>query len=330
MVTGYERTASDSERDFLWMGRYPRHFAMLSHREPLVVTAPAKLNLFLEVFGKRPDGYHELATLMVTISLCDTLAVGPAPPETFTLTCNRPGLSLGPDNLICRAATLLRARTGCTAGANLHLTKRIPWAAGLAGGSSDAASTLLALNQFWGLDVPLATLQTWAGALGSDVAFFFQPPAAWCTGRGEIVTPVALGGPLWFVLVCPEVGLSTPLVFRHVTVPTTPVDGSAIRTALAAGDVESLGRCLHNRLQAPAEQLSAEVATWARVLAEVGGAGRLMSGSGSSLFVLGRDAADADRIARQVRARSATAGPADTPLVGQVMVVASGAVGDRA
>jgi 4-diphosphocytidyl-2-C-methyl-D-erythritol kinase len=130
------------------------------------------------------------------------------------------------------------------------------------------------------------------------VPFFFATPAAWCTGRGEKVAKAPLGRPLDLVLVAPPVGLSTAEVYRHVTVPQTAEDGGAVLRALAAGDVEEVGRRLHNRLQAPAERLCPEVAALRHRLEELRPAGVLMSGSGSSLFALCRDPGEAQRVGR--------------------------------
>src|SRR5205807_2677341 len=140
---------------------------------------------------KRPDGYHEIATLMVAIRLMDTLVFKEEP--DLRLGCNRPDLSTGPDNLVLRAARLLQKRTACTRGAHIRLVKRIPMAAGLAGGSTDAAATLWGLSRLWKLDLAREELMHLGAELGSDVPFFFGSSAAWCTGRGEIVTPVPLG-----------------------------------------------------------------------------------------------------------------------------------------
>src|SRR5688572_10812957 len=119
--------------------------------ESVRVLAPAKVNLFLEVLGKRADGYHEIATLLVAIDLADDLGFAPAADGTLSLTCDDPGLPTGADNLVLKAALRLRDETGCTAGARIRLAKRIPTAAGLGGGSSDAAATLVGLNELWKL-----------------------------------------------------------------------------------------------------------------------------------------------------------------------------------
>src|SRR5262249_12944495 len=150
-----------------------------------------------------------------------------------------------------------------------------------------------------GSDADLARL---GAELGSDVSFFFASTgAAWCTGRGEIITPLRLGRPLDLVLVCPPAGLSTASVFRALTLPGMPLDGAAVRRAAETGDVIELGACLHNRLQEPAETLCPAIGLLRRRLAGLGPAGVLMGGSGSTVFALARDADDALRIARAVR-----------------------------
>jgi 4-diphosphocytidyl-2-C-methyl-D-erythritol kinase len=273
---------------------------MLSERfaDAVVVWAPAKVNLFLEVLARRADGYHEITTLMVAVSLYDTLEFKEEATGDVRLHCDQPNLSTGPDNLVCRAAELLRRRTGCTRGARVRLTKRIPLAAGLAGGSSDAAATLAGLNQLWGLGLGREELAGLGAELGSDVPFFFSTPAAWCTGRGERVEPLTPGGPLWFVLACPPAGLSTAEVYRNVTVPERPLPGTEVRAAVAAGDAEEAGRRLHNRLQPAAERLCGAVARLRERFTALGPAGVLMSGSGSTVFALGRDQSEALRVAR--------------------------------
>jgi 4-diphosphocytidyl-2-C-methyl-D-erythritol kinase len=267
----------------------------------VVVWAPAKVNLHLEILAKRPDGYHALETLMVAVSLCDTLVYQDDPSGQIALKCNREELPTGPANLVVRAAELLRETTGCRHGARIRLVKRIPVAAGLAGGSTDAAATLAGLNLLWGLGLSDEELVECSAKLGSDVAFFFHTPAAWCTGRGEVVTPAVLGKKLWFVLFCPAFGLATSQVYRKVQVPAVPQSGDVIRKALAVGDVVNVGRLLHNRLQEAATMVRPELADLQRQLELLDPAGARMSGSGSTLFALGRDRKDAVRIAHELR-----------------------------
>lgn len=195
-----------------------------------------------------------------------------------------------------KAAIRFREETGCTAGALIRLAKRVPWAAGLGGGSSDAAAALVGLNELWKLGLAPADLARIGAGIGSDVPFFLNGPAAWCTGRGEVAEPVTIGRPLDLVLVKPPDGLATADVYRKVRVPAAPVDGAAARAALAAGDVEALGRALFNRLQEPAMELSPAVADWHRRLRATGAPWALMSGSGTCLFGLCRSAAEAGRV----------------------------------
>jgi 4-diphosphocytidyl-2-C-methyl-D-erythritol kinase len=288
--------------------------------EFLRVAAPAKVNLFLEVLARRPDGYHAIETLMVAISLYDTLDLAAA--ETLTLVCDRPDLSVGPDNLVLRAARLLQEQTGCTAGARMVLSKRIPIAAGLAGGSANAAAALVGLNELWQLRLPAEALAALAGRLGSDVPFFLGRPAAWCTGRGEIITPETPGQPLHLVVAAPPQGLSTAEVYRGVEVPAEPVSGEAIRAALRAGDNVQVGRLLHNRLQASAERISVAVTELCRLLERLDVLGARMSGSGSSVFGVCRDRRDALRVASQLSAQLA-AGAAHSLEQTRVIVVQS-------
>lgn len=271
---------------------------LIRHDTGVRVLTPAKVNLFLEVLRRRADGYHELATLMIAVSLYDTLEFREDPTGAVRLACDLPSLSTGPDNLVCRAVELARRHSGVSRGVSIRLWKRIPLAAGLAGGSSDAAATLAGLNRLWQLGWDRAELARLGAELGSDVPFFFATPVAWCTGRGEVVEPLPLGRPLDFVLACPPVGLSTAEVFRGVEVPIEPVDGSRIRQAVREGAVEEVGRLLHNRLQEAAERLCPAVADLRGRMAALGPAGQLMSGSGSTVFALCRDAGEASRIAR--------------------------------
>jgi 4-diphosphocytidyl-2-C-methyl-D-erythritol kinase len=279
----------------------PDPMRLFEQRQGVVVWAPAKVNLFLEVLGKRPDGYHAIATLLLAIRRYDTLRIREDASGSIQLQCNRSDLSTGPDNLIVRAARLLQERTGCSRGCQIRLTKRIPLAAGLAGGSSDAAATLVGLNRLWKLGLGTSELARLAAELGSDVPFFLHPPAAWCTGRGEIVTPVPMPRPLDLVLLCPNFGSSTAAVYAQVRPPDQPLDGAALLAAVRTGDVEEIGRRLHNRLQPAAETIAPKLAEYFQRLRSLGPTGALMSGSGSSLFAVCRDRRDAERIAQELR-----------------------------
>lgn len=259
----------------------------------VVVAAPAKLNLFLEIVGKRPDGYHDLESLMVAVDLFDTLELRATDSGEIALRCDPPTLSTGPDNLVYKAALALRTYANrANLGADIRLTKRIPSQAGLGGGSSDCAATLSGLNYIWKLGLTREELVAIAASIGSDVAFFLTLPAAWCTGRGEVVTPEPRAGRFHFVLVCPPVGLGTAGVYKRLVVPSKPVAGDNVRRAFRAGDAERLSEALFNRLEEPAFALEPLVG---RIRHRLWGG--LMSGSGSTVFAVCPDRRHANMVA---------------------------------
>ena len=183
---------------------------------PVCVSAPAKINLHLEVLGLRGDGFHELAMVMQSIDLADQLDCENAADASLTLSCDQPELSCGEDNLILRAARLLRERSGFNElGARMHLHKRIPIGAGLAGGSSDGAAALVALNTLWGLGLSVAQLETLSAELGSDMPFCIAGGTQLCFGRGERLEALpAASAPMGVVLVKdPSISVSTPWAY---------------------------------------------------------------------------------------------------------------------
>lgn len=198
--------------------------------EELVLPAPAKLNLFLHVTGRRPDGYHLLQTVFQLLDYGDELRLRAGP--ELTLTCNHAELA-GPDNLVLRAARVLQARAGISRGAAIHLHKRLPAGAGLGGGSSDAASTLLALNRLWDLNLPLQELAALGLQLGADVPVFVMGRSAWAEGVGERLLPLALPR-RWFTVVTPSCHVATREIFSHreltrntpaIKIPAFPILG---------------------------------------------------------------------------------------------------------
>jgi len=299
--------------------------------QPLLVHTPAKLNLFLEVLGKRHDGFHELETLMMTVSLYDTLVFTEEASEEVRLHCHdamfsgprhsSAGSALrqnategttgcrdvpdGRDNLAVRAAELLRSKTGCRRGILIDLYKRIPVAAGLAGGSSDAAAVLFALNRVWQLDLSRSELQQIASEIGSDVSFFLNPQsAAICRGRGEIIEPLSLPARLHFVIAKPPGGLSTADVFRHCRMQDRTRGVGSLVDSLKCGDLQTAGQQLWNSLQSPAEELSPDVR---RLKADFSGKnymGYLMSGSGTAFFGVCRQHREARTAAARISAHS--------------------------
>jgi len=268
----------------------------------LVVHAPAKINLHLEVLGKRPDGYHELETLMVAVDRFDELHFERRP-EGDRLTCNQPSLTMGDDNLVTKALALVRRETGHTIGISIALTKRIPMAAGLAGGSSDAAATLAGLNAWWNLGWNPARLAELGASLGSDVPFFFAAPAAICRGRGEIVTPCRIGKPLHLVVVKPNDGLSTAAVFGRLRLDETTRSVAPVTEALEEGDTTRVGSLLFNRLEKPAFAMNPKVAELRDLLSRESRLGALMTGSGSAVYALCDSRNEAEEFARRWSAK---------------------------
>ena len=174
--------------------------------------APAKLNLFLHVIGRRADGYHELQTLFQLIDLCDTVAISVREDGQIERPVGPPGVP-GETDLTVRAARALQSATGTRLGANLKVHKRIPLGGGLGGGSSDAATTLLGLNELWSCGLSVSELAALARPLGADVPVFVQGSSAWAEGVGERLTPVTLPA-RWYVIIHPGVAVSTQEVFQ--------------------------------------------------------------------------------------------------------------------
>jgi len=280
----------------------------------LVIQAPAKLNLFFEVLAKRTDGYHEIETLMCPIDLYDTLYFRETSEGEVRFRCRRvieaggpSGCGFdqvpdGPDNLVVRAVELVRRRAGIRRGAELLLVKRIPAAAGLGGGSSDAAAALVAANLCWRLGRPRDELACWAAELGSDVPFFLAGGPAICRGRGACVTPLGGLGGLSFVVVRPPEGLATAAVYGVCRPAAEPRPVGRLWEAIERGDWSEAGRRLWNRLQPAAASLSPWVGRLEREFAQLDCLGHAMSGSGTSYFGLCRHARHARRSARRLRA----------------------------
>ena len=238
------------------------------------VPAPAKLNLFLHVTGRRADGYHLLQSVFMLIDWCDTLHFERRSDGHI----QRHDLStpLPADDLIVRAARLLQSTTGTAQGADISIDKRIPAQAGMGGGSSDAASTLLALNRLWQLNLPLPRLEALGLQLGADVPFFLRGHNAWVEGVGEQITPIELP-PARFCVLKPAAGVETASIFRH---PRLERATKAATIAVFAADPYGFG---HNDLQPVAEMLCPEV-TQAIELLEANGLQARMTGSGSAVF----------------------------------------------
>lgn len=269
-----------------------------------VVPSYAKINLTLDVLGKRSDGYHDLATVMQTIDLYDTISLSITAGDQVSMVCNRTELSTG-DNLVVKAAQMIRQKLGLTQGLTIELQKRVPVAAGLGGGSSNAAITLLALRQWWQLPLSDGELWEMAAALGSDVPFFLEGGLALCEGRGERITQLANHWPAsmcWLLLLKPAISISTAHVFRALT-PEDYSNGSWSRTVQTALQTCSTLQPdqLYNGLERGVLAQYPEVVQARTALLEAGATNVRLSGSGPSLFSTFADLLSASEVYRRMQ-----------------------------
>ena len=272
---------------------------------PVVILCYAKINLTLEILGKRADGYHEVRTVMQTVGLADRLEVAAAADLSFS--CSDPALAT-PDNLVYRAARLLQADYGVRAGAALRLKKRIPVAAGMGGGSSDAAATIVALNRLWNLQLSLTEQRRLAARLGSDVPFFLTGGTALATGRGERITPLPPLPQYWVVLVLLPCVLSTAAVYQAVT-PTDYTSGVTTADTVAAAHrgTLSLQTRWHNALERPAQEIAPEITAAKNALEQAGAPYAHVSGSGPTVFAMCQEEGAARTLADRLQEQRHTA-----------------------
>jgi 4-diphosphocytidyl-2-C-methyl-D-erythritol kinase len=279
------------------------------------VRCPAKINLHLEVRGRRPDGYHELRSLLVAIGIWDELVCEPAGEGSLDLTVLPEGaVESGESNLVIRAARALQRRYGARLGARLTLTKGIPVAGGLGGGSSDAAGALVGLSRLWGLADTFADLHPLAADLGSDVPYFLVGGAAWAVGRGSEVFP--LGDlPAWrVVLLAGEEPVSTARVYAQLGAgPVTEGGDAALYHWVVAGGALPLPSC-RNDLEPTVLRLSSDVAARLAAVRDTRPLLALVSGSGGSVFGLYADEAAAVTAAGNLSAYR----PRIAPLLGRI------------
>ena len=274
----------------------------------IVIAAPAKLNLSLAILARRPDGFHEIESLMVPVSLADRLVVRALDSPGVRLRVRFGGRLAQPagavlcrdvpaddSNLVVRAAQRLAAAAGIERGLDVELTKEVPSGAGLGGGSSDAAAILRAAAVVWGLDWPMARLAEIGAGIGGSPAI--------AAGRGERIEPVAGLPSLHAVIACPAAGLSTPAVYgRCVPDQTRAGESARLVAALAAGDLRAAGGLMHNGLEVAARSLSPDID---RLLAALGAAGAvqpMLTGSGSACFAITRTESEARAIAARLDA----------------------------
>lgn len=247
----------------------------------LTLKSPAKINLFLRVLGRRPDGYHEIASLFQAIDLHDTIHFEEA--DYDALTCDEPSLPTSEKNLISKARKLFKDKTGIKRSFAIRLKKKIPMEAGLGGGSSNAATTLWALNQLCNRPASEIELASWGAEIGSDISFFLSSGTAYCTGRGEVLAPVPPLVRQYVLIVKPLIGLSTQKVFQNLKISQlNPKDPKAALASFFTGSP-----LYFNDLEITAFELMPELASLKNKLMGLGFSTVLMTGTGSSFFCLG-------------------------------------------
>lgn len=270
---------------------------------PHSIDCPAKVNLYLEVLGKRPDGYHDLATVMAPVTLFDTITVEPARRDSLEI---EPAVAAprGPENSVRRALKALR-RARPVPPLRIRLTKRIPSEAGLGGASTDAAGILRAADRRFSLGLTIADMESILATVGSDTAFFARGATALCTGRGERVFPLARAPALDLVISWPGTGNPTGEVFRQFNHSLTADPSKVIEFVhlVADGDPARIGRSLVNRLEPAAFRWNPRLRRVPAALRAAGLAHVRMTGSGSAFYGVGSSGVAADRAARRLEGR---------------------------
>jgi 4-diphosphocytidyl-2-C-methyl-D-erythritol kinase len=260
------------------------------------VFAPAKINLSLKILGRRPDGFHDIETFIAPISLCDELKIDKnKAAEGVEFRCDDSSVPTGDENLVVRAAKAFFEAAKLKASVSIELKKKIPHGAGLGGGSSDAASTLLAMNKLFETNLPREALAELGETIGSDVPFFIFESAAMCRGRGELVTPEKLKEKMSILLLKPEFGVATAWAYQRWQ------DSREI-PGISYAIQELNGHRFANDLERPVFEkfvFLAQMKTWLRNQPEVGVA--LMSGSGSTVFSVMRPNVDLDLVAKRAK-----------------------------
>jgi len=279
----------------------------------LRLIAPAKINWTLEVLGRRPDGFHEVKTILQTIDLADSLELETA--ADLTLEATGEGLSPPEEDLTMRAARLLRERTGYSGGARMHLAKTIPIAAGLGGGSSDAAAALRGLDRLWGLALPHERLVELAAEVGSDISFFLRGGTALAKARGERITPLPDAGRTAILVVVPPLSIPEKTRRMYSLVSLKDYSDGAVSDRLA--DALRQGRPLresdlYNVFGSLAFQVFPDLQTCRQALIQAGASAVHLAGSGPALFVLLRDEEQGERLAQAAASAGAKAFAATT------------------
>lgn len=286
---------------------------MNGRRTSITVAARAKINLTLEILGKRSDGYHELRSVVMPVSLCDRLVISTTQAEPALSVLGAPGVDLSQigdtkHNLVLRAVKLMQHHFGVKSGARIQLHKRIPIGGGLGGGSADAAAVLLGLAELWQLNCPRAELMALGAQLGSDVPALIHGGVVLMEGRGERVKPLPPASlttslePFWLIIANPGIVCSTPKIFKKWRAGLTngPNFSHNMTLSICNGDVAGVAGALYNDLQGVVFACYPAITMAAEQLRAAGCLGVLLSGSGASVFGLVRDQAHGNEISQNL------------------------------
>jgi len=268
----------------------------------VTVEANAKINLTLDILGKRPDGFHEVAMVMQTIGLHDTLVMEKTERD-IELSINVPWLKADEKNLAWRAAELIRQEYGLEGGVRIELTKRIPVAAGLAGGSADAAAVLKGMNDLYGLQLDEEKLCELGARLGSDIPFCIMGGTMLATGRGEVLTRLSDMPETWVVLAKPRISVSTAWAYQNYDEQGADrhPDNEAIKQAIARGNRKAVAGLLCNVLESVTIKKYDVIAEYKQMMLDKGAMASMMSGSGPTVFGLAKNREQAEAIADVLR-----------------------------
>lgn len=270
----------------------------------LTYTSPCKFNPYLEVGALRPDGYHEALTVLEPVRLHDTLTAKETAGR-IEVTSDYPGLPAGRENIVYRAAALLRERAGSKKGVSIRISKKVPVAAGLGGGSANAAVTLKELDRFWGLDLPEETLRELAGRLGSDVPFFLDPRTSLGRGRGERLTVLPPLPPLHLVIINPAFPVSTRWAYAEIDKkglsPSPRPEFDRFIEAVKKSDSRAVGSLMYNSFQEVVRESFPPVGEVLDFLNSGDVLGAVLAGSGPTVVGVVEKVEEAERLAEEAR-----------------------------
>jgi 4-diphosphocytidyl-2-C-methyl-D-erythritol kinase len=266
------------------------------------ILSPAKLNIFLEVLQKRADGYHDIDSVFVKVNLCDSIDMELINDEVIMVSTDHPSVPDGPDNIVYKSVIALKKYFNRNEGVRISIKKVIPVGGGMGGGSSNAAAVIKGLCKLWGYDYSSPDVMGIAARIGADVPFFLSGHTiAVCKGIGEIITPVASDLSLTFVVVNPNVMISTGDIYRKVNLTSARKDSIIITEAISRKCLDKIGVNFFNRMEDTVIKDFPVIAEIKKALLEAGCSASLMSGSGSTVFGLVKNDHSRDNVIKHIR-----------------------------